>query len=196
MTSDWSLPAWAAVVTVLVLATLLMTLLAVLRGRRKAARRAEESEAATRDLRSRLDEIERRIHAQTTSPAGSATSAQHEYVITSLGQLCAERSGESAPPLPAPAFADTVLRETVVHSAALLHGVRRALSPEVRNRVRFEIKRELKRSRKARKTEVREALREYRARHRADATDITQGNADAADDPGYTADRPVEGEVA
>src|SRR5690606_12405028 len=95
--------------------------------------------------------------------------AEREYVITSLGE-----DGEPAEveqvvqrTLTAPAFADAVFRETVVHGAALVHGVRRALSPEVRFKIRYEMHREVKRSRKDRKSEMREALREYRARQRA-----------------------------
>ena len=65
-----------------------------------------------------------------------------------------------------------VVRETVVQTASLVQGLRRALAPETRNRIRFEMKRELKRTRKARKVELKEALREYRARHRADLADL------------------------
>ncbi len=67
-----------------------------------------------------------------------------------------------------PPAVDAAAREALVQSAAFVHGARRALSPEFRNRVLFEVRRELKRARKARKVEVKEALREYRARHRAE----------------------------
>ena len=78
--------------------------------------------------------------------------------------------------LPAGQFADVLLREGVVQSASLLHGLRRALSPEVRNRIRFEMRREVKRARKARRVEQREALRDWQARRRA----ATSPETDAA----------------
>ena len=67
----------------------------------------------------------------------------------------------------APLFADIVLRETVVQAAALAAGLRRALSPESRNRIRFEMRREVKRARKQRRADLREARREWEARQRA-----------------------------
>ena len=61
-----------------------------------------------------------------------------------------------------------VLRERVVKAASLGPRLRRALSPANRNRIRFEMRREVKRARKQRKAEEREAIREWRARRRAD----------------------------
>jgi hypothetical protein len=168
--TDWSIPAWGAAVAVLIVVALLVVLLIAVRGRARAQRRVDAAETAAADLRARLDALERRLEERTAPSART----EREYVITSLGEPgAADRP--PVPALPAPAFADAVLRDTVVHAAALLHGVRRGLSPEVRNRIRFEMKREVKRSRKARKAEVREALREYRARHRAD---LPEGPAD------------------
>ncbi len=60
-----------------------------------------------------------------------------------------------------------MLRETVVKAASLAHGVRRALDPETRNRIRFEMKREVKRARKQRRADTRQARREWEARQRA-----------------------------
>jgi hypothetical protein len=147
----------AAVVAVL-------ALVALRRSRRESAR-----EAAA--LRERLEAVESRMGAPAPGPTART---EHEYVITHLGEL--EPAREEAPVpvrLTAPAFADAVLRESVVQTAALVQGVRRALAPEARNRIRFEMRREVKRSRRARKVEVREALREYRARHRAEVADVT-----------------------
>ena len=64
-------------------------------------------------------------------------------------------------------FADLVLRETVVKAAALVHGLRRALAPETRNRIRFEMRREVKRARKQRRADTRQARREWTSRQRA-----------------------------
>ncbi len=73
---------------------------------------------------------------------------------------------EPAPTVPAPVFADLVLKETVVQTASLFHGVRRALAPETRNRIRFHMRQEVKRSRKQRRSELREVRREWQARQR------------------------------
>lgn len=125
----------------------------------------------TAALRERLDAVEAGLDGLDPARPGatSVVRAEHEYVITHLGEM---ESAQGEPPVPvrlsAPAFADAVLRETVVQTASLVQGLRRALAAETRNRIRFEMRREVKRARKARKAEVKEALREYRARHRAE----------------------------
>jgi hypothetical protein len=140
----------AAVVAVLALVAL------------RRARRDAAHEAAV--MRERLDAVEQSLRAAL---AGPVVHPAEEYVITRLGELEPVRADPVVPVrLTAPAFADAVLRETVVQTASLVQGVRRALAPETRNRIRFEMRREVKRARKARKVEVREALAEYRARHR------------------------------
>jgi hypothetical protein len=114
----------------------------------------------------------------TAAPSGPGASVPRlptptEFVITHLGEDDPEP--ERAPvkvSLTGPAFADAVVRETVVQTASLVHGVRRALAPETRNRIRFEMKREVKRSRKDRKAEMKQALREHRARQRQGMTAI------------------------
>ncbi len=55
------------------------------------------------------------------------------------------------PTVPGPQFVDVLLRESLIRTASIAAGLRRALAPEVRNRIRFEMKREVKRSRKQRK---------------------------------------------
>jgi hypothetical protein len=57
----------------------------------------------------------------------------------------------------------------VVKAASWTHGVRRALAPETRNRIRFEVRRETKRAGRERRAEMKQALREFRARERAGA---------------------------
>lgn len=116
-------------------------------------------------LHDRVEQLERRL---------ARPAAPQEFVITHLGEddpAGTQLSGvsETRVTLTPPAFADAVLRETAVHTVSLLHGLRRALAPETRHRVRFEMKREIKRSRKSRKLEVKTAVREYRARQRAQA---------------------------
>ena len=92
-----------------------------------------------------------------------------EFVITRVGEP--EPEPEPAPTVAAPVFADLVLRETVVQTASLFHGLRRALAPETRNRIRFHMRQEVKRSRKQRRAELREVRREWAARQRAAMAD-------------------------
>src|SRR4051794_39672172 len=87
-----------------------------------------------------------------------------EYLITRVGE---REVTEPAPTVPAPVFADLVLKETVVQTASLFHGLRRALAPETRNRIRFHMRQEVKRSRKQRRAELREVRREWAASQRA-----------------------------
>jgi len=109
--------------------------------------------------------------ASSSAPAASVRRGAPgaEFVITHLGEV--EVPAATCAPvrvsLTGPAFADALVRESVVHTASFVHGLRRALAPETRNRIRFEMRRELKRTRKQRRLEAKVALREYRARHRA-----------------------------
>lgn len=158
---EWSVPVWVAVgvlaAVVLVVAVLAVALRRV-RSRTTEALALARAEAA--ELRAQVDDIERRLAASTAKGGDD-----QEYVITRLGDE-AEPS-PPAPMLPGPLFADLVLRETVVQAASLGAGLRRALAPESRNRIRFEMKREVKRARKQRRADLRQAKREWDARQRA-----------------------------
>jgi type II secretory pathway pseudopilin PulG len=164
-----------ALVAVLAAALAAVAAVAWRRSVRDAVRRDERAAAQLAELRERLSALEAR-------PAGrnpTTVASEREFVITHLGEEDPTADPVDSAPvkvsLTGPAFADAVVRETVVQTASVVHGLRRALAPETRNRIRFEMRRELKRSRKARKVEVREALREYRARHRTDpAADLTR----------------------
>jgi hypothetical protein len=100
------------------------------------------------------------------------------YVITGVGTA---HAAEPAPVDRAPAdrhtlaapidgrlFADVVARETVVKAASWTHGLRRALSAENRNRIRFHVRQETRRAGRERRAETKQALREFRERQRAD----------------------------
>ncbi len=109
-----------------------------------------------------------------TSAALDESPPAPDYVITRVG----EAEPEPAPMVPGPVFADLLLKESVVQTASLFHGLRRALSPETRNRIRFHMRQEVKRSRKQRRAETREARREWAARQRAAmADDVAEGTA-------------------
>lgn len=156
---DWIVPVVAAGLAVVALALGA----ALLRARSRTDRELAAARAETAALRAQLDELEQRL-----ARPGPTRPAATEYVITNLGETETETAPRATPQLGGALFADLVLRETAVKAAALAHGVRRALDPETRNRIRFEMRRELRRARKQRKADTREAVREWQARHRAD----------------------------
>ena len=139
----------------------LVLLVALLRLRSRAVRLAEDMAGELALLRRRLDDLE-----QVGPPAAASAPvpAPVEFVITDLGQ-------EKTPPEPVhlagPAFADVVLRESVVKAASLAQGVRRGLAPATRNRIRFEMKQEVRRSRKQRRADLKAAQRDLHTRQRA-----------------------------
>ena len=166
---DVSVPVWAVAAAAVGLLLITAALVAVLvRGRRRIARRLDAAHAEAEALRVQVEEIQRSVSAPP------ALRDEREYVdhrSRSGWWSRARRSplgtSTSVDTVPAPLFADIVLRETVVQAAALAAGLRRALSPESRNRIRFEMRREVKRARKQRRADLREARREWEARQRA-----------------------------
>ena len=155
---------WLALAALALVALVLAVTLARLRARtrRDLAQAREEASA----LRERLD----RLEAEQAQPEPRLRTEEREYTITRVGEAGGER--DPATPESGPArieralFADLVLRESVIRLGSLGHGVRRALSAESRNRIRFEMRREVKRARKQRRVEQREAYREWQARRR------------------------------
>ena len=134
-----------------------------MRARRAWARERAGAQADVADLRARLEELERERRTPTV-----ATEA--EFVITGLGSE-AEPEPAPAAAIDGAAFADTVLRETVVKAASLAHGVRRGLAPATRNRIRFEMKQEVRRARRQRRADLKQAQRDLHARQRAMLTE-------------------------
>ena len=135
------------------------------RWRATTARELRSVHAEVASLRAQVEDFERR----PTPPTRPRADADPEFVITRLVE------GDALPPsgpttgtdgaverVDSTLFADLVLRETVVKAASLTHGLRRALAPESRNRIRFEMGREVKRARKQRRAEVK-AARRHRA---------------------------------
>jgi hypothetical protein len=153
---------WLAVGGLAVLCLVLLVL--AVRGRRAWARERDATRAEVAELRARLEELE---HDHRTPVAAS----EAEFVITGLGSEHPEPEPAPAPAPAAPidraAFADTVLRETVVKAASLAHGVRRGLAPATRNRIRFEMKQEVRRARRQRRADLKQAQRDLHARQRA-----------------------------
>ena len=181
-------------------AALLWTAFAVLAGcalvglvllQRDRSRLRGELEARHADL----DHLRARVDGLAAARAPHRAEPV-EFVITGLGVAAAlDQPGVStaldqpgvSTALDQPAridgrlFADIVLRETVVKAAALTHGVRRALAPEVVWRVRGEVRRELKRVRRQRRADLKAARRDWEARQRESrlrsTTDGTTGAA-------------------
>ncbi len=123
--------------------------------------RLERDLAATRAdlalLRDRLDGLD---HGPGRAPAADDRA---DYLITSLSDHPASVS--AGPPSTEERasrreFAAVALSESVVKVAALAHGVRRALSPQSRNRIRFEMGREVKEARRQRRRAARRARRD------------------------------------
>ncbi len=181
---DLIVPAGTALrggLTLLVPTLLVLALsVALWRGRRSATRERIVAQAELAAVRTRLEEVERRL--ASSAPHRRVAAEGSDYVITHLGDLPAAPrhatpaapAGPDAPDAPRvePAlFADLVLRESVVRAASLAHGVRVALAPQTRNRIRFEVRREVRRARKERRTETRLARRELAARGRATLRD-------------------------
>ena len=145
------------------LALLCLALVAtVILTRRAWARGARSVHAEVGDLRGRVEALE-----HGTTPGRSVPT---EYLITGLGASATSPEAEAPERIDGAAFADTVLRETVVKAASLAHGVRRGLAPATRNRIRFEMKQEVRRSRKQRRTDLKAAQRDLHARQRRTMT--------------------------
>lgn len=160
MTRDSIVLAALAVLAVLAVALTL----ALLATRARTRRELDAARAESVRLRAQVDEIERTLaSARPVTPR-----PQTEYTITELGAVV---EPEVQPRIDQALFADLVLRETVVKAASLAHGVRRALAPESRDRIRFEMRREVRRSRKQRRVDLRVARRDWEARQRAGMTD-------------------------
>ncbi|HYO39559.1 MAG TPA: hypothetical protein VER39_07875 [Nocardioidaceae bacterium] len=164
-------PLWGLVVgiaggTALVLAVTSVVLLA---GRRRLERELWASRTELASLRERVDALTQTLERSARS------GAPQEYLITSLPpHVDPAASAATAAVAPAPqdsavgaplsgrAFATVALTDSVVKAASLGYGVRRALSPQNRNRIRFEMGREVKRSRRQRRRDLKEARRHLR----------------------------------
>jgi len=138
-----------------------------------AHRRARRAESLVSSLSERVTLLSTPA-AQTPPVADGGTTA---FVITQVGEPGGQVGGDERPgatvavpvarPIDGRLFTDIVARETVVKAAGWTHGLRRALSPESRNRIRFAVRQETRRAGRDRRAETKQALREFRARERA-----------------------------
>jgi hypothetical protein len=159
------------------LVLLLVGLFALLR-RRPGARTDLQSmltaaQLEADDLRLRLDVANARLDGHTGARRRPSDD-DAGYVITEVG-TAAVLFGDRLPaevaeaPIEVPdrLVLSATLGGPLVKAAALAHGVRRALSAESRNRIRFEMRREVRAARKRRRRLVREHLQHVRAAERA-----------------------------
>ncbi len=131
----------------------------------RAQRRATRAEALVEQLALRVGVLESPV---ADAPRPAADDEVSTFVITHLGSTEAPEPVPVAHDIDGRLFADIVARETVVKAASWTAGLRRALSPESRNRIRFEVRQETRRAGRERRAEMKQALREFRARERAD----------------------------
>lgn len=163
----------AAVIVLIAAVVALLSLRSARRARADAAAaRAEAEQIRTRlsaldERLERLDRVDRADRGSRPGREGAGLGPDDErYTITGIG--ADERGGAEAEGAPAAGlqgrlFTDLVVRESIVKAAALSYGVRRALSPAHRNRMRFEMRQEVlaarKQRRATRKAELRAARR-------------------------------------
>ncbi len=142
---------WLVAVSALAVAALVVALRA-----RRATRAALELAA---EAQAQVSGLLAELAAVTAVPESRPEAGPDptDYVITDLGTTPERELGSAR--IEGRLFADIVLRETVVKAASLAHGVRRALTPEQRLKMRAEYKREVRRSRKQRRAELKEARR-------------------------------------
>jgi len=158
---------WLAAAGALALVALVLALL--------GTRRARRAESLAASLAERVAVLESHV-AERPQPVADDTGvdrAGSAYVITRLdddrGDVVAREQVPVAAPIDGRLFADIVARETVVKAASWTAGLRRALAPETRNRIRFHVRQETRRAGRERRAETKQALREFRARERAAA---------------------------
>ena len=143
------------------LVVLLVTLLVLLRERAASRRALVAAQGQTQELGERLEALASRVE-QAAAERGTPDASETAYVITSAAQ----------PPdglvVPDRVVLSASLGEPLVKVLALGYGVRRALSAESRNRIRFEVRQEVRSSRRRRRRELKDLLRESRTAQRAE----------------------------
>ena len=142
-----------------------------------AHRRARRAESLVASLSERVTVPPAPAPAAQVPSVTETDSAA--FVITQVGTPHQDDAPPAAPvarPIDGRLFADIVARETVVKAAGWTPGQRRGLSPETRNRIRFEVRQETRRAGRDRRAEMKQALREFRARERAAARDDGPGS--------------------
>jgi hypothetical protein len=156
----------AVVVTVAIASTVV-----VMSGRRRLEHELDASRAQLDRLGDQVEELSRQVAESATDTQSAASRESREFVITSLPGRAL--STALAPPDPADQpdaehlsagqFASVAVGESLVRLISIGYGVRRALTPENRNRIRFAMRQEVRRARRQRRHDLKEARRHLRA---------------------------------
>ena len=152
-----------AAVAVVVLLSVGIVLAWVWRARATRAAGVQQAELAS--ARADLTTLQARLEELEAARAATPVTPPVEYLITT-----APAAGERRPEpvdVPLRSVVSVSLAEPLLKTVALAYGVRRALSPESRNRIAFEMRREVKRARKQRRRSARQARQAARAAERA-----------------------------
>src|SRR3954454_8770606 len=158
------IPTLVAVAGAAALALLVVAIVvAVVTGSRQRRSRAH-LEAMLLAAQQEADDLRRQLDELTRPPVVEPV----DFVITQVGDQALDRpAAEDAVAVSDRLVVGATPGEPLVKVAAFSHGVRRALSPESRNRIWFEMRREVRASRRRRR-ELRKRLEhEYRANLRA-----------------------------
>ena len=146
---------------------LAVTVVANAATRRRMHADVRSCRAEIADLRAQVDELSR--------TSGSPESqVRDDYVITTLPLVAPPAASVPDDAREAAGFVSLAVGESLVRAVSLAHGVRRALSPENRQRIRFEMRREVKRARKQRRRDVRQAQRHLRTRPAGQRRDVDE----------------------
>lgn len=163
---------WLAVAGAVALAALLLAVL--------AARRARRAESLVSVLAERVALLESPA-ADAPLPVVDHAGPDSAYLITRMDESSVHDGHVPvAVPIDGRLFADIVARETVVKAASWTAGLRRALAPETRNRIRFHVRQETRQAGRERRAETKQALREFRARERAAGSHRSGAGEDVA----------------
>jgi hypothetical protein len=158
------IPTLVAVAGAAALALLVVAIVvAVVTGSRQRRSRAH-LEAMLLAAQQEADDLRRQLDELTRPPVVEPV----DFVITQVGDQALDRpAAEDAVAVSDRLVLSATLGEPLVKVAAFSHGVRRALSPESRNRIWFEMRREVRASRRRRRALRKRLERDYRARVRA-----------------------------
>lgn len=112
------------------------------------------AQAQLEALQAQIAELSRR---GSSASDRALVPGKQTYVITDAGQA-------TRLPVPDRLVFNATLGGPLLKLTAIVHGLRRALAPETRNRARFAMRQEVIRARKARRRAQKQAWNEYRLR--------------------------------
>lgn len=158
----------ATVVAVLALVLALVVLVRAGRSRRTLQGLLDELDARAVALAHRVEELEQRpAHRPAGGADGTADGAS--YLITGIDDSAlADGQDRDGRRVPDRVVLSATLGEPLVKTAALGHGLARALRPETRNRIWFQVRREVRRNRRQRRRDMKAAYRSMRRNGRVE----------------------------